>query len=104
MKSDVRTSSRLEFLQYRGGCACLSDLNPFRLAGVPEQSPAEAASVQSWNDALDDLAEASSEQTVEDARERLIAMWKHGRFPPLGHGFQGKNIKNAENIQEEKVI
>lgn len=79
MSSDVLTLPLLEFLQYKAGCTYLSDLRRLdgwqraRLARVLEQIPAGAASIHDWNDALDYLAEAPPELTVEDARARLIA-------------------------------
>ena len=79
MISDTLTLPLLDFLQYKAGCTYLSDLRRpdgwqrARLARVLEQIPAEAASIHDWNDALDYLAEAPPEQTVEDARARLIA-------------------------------
>lgn len=78
MSSDVLTLPLLEFLQYKAGCTYLSDLRRLdgwqraRLARVLEQIPVEAASIHDWNDALDYLAEAPPELTVEDARARLI--------------------------------
>ena len=79
MSSDVLTLPLLEFLQYKAGCTYLSDLRRLdgwqraRLARVLEQIPAGAADLRTWNDALNYLAEAPPELTVEDARARLIA-------------------------------
>lgn len=79
MSSDVLTLPLLEFLQYKAGCTYLSDLRRLdgwqraRLTRILEQIPAGAASIHDWNDALDYLAEAPPELTVEDARARLIA-------------------------------
>lgn len=79
MSSDVLTLPLLEFLQYKAGCTYLSDLRRLdgwqraRLARVLEQIPAGAADLRTWNDALNYLAEAPPELTVEDARVRLIA-------------------------------
>ena len=78
MCDSALTLSLLEFLQYRAGCACLSDLKYIegwqgaRLARILEEVPAEAADLRTWNDALDYLAQAPPEQTAEAARERLI--------------------------------
>lgn len=80
MSSDVLTLPLLEFLQYKAGCTYLSDLRRLdgwqraRLTRILEQIPAGAASIHDWNDALDYLAEAPPELTVEDARARLIAV------------------------------
>ena len=79
MSSDVLTLPLLEFLQYKAGCTYLSDLRRLdgwqraRLTRILEQIPAGAASIHDWNDALEYLAEAPPELTVEDARARLIA-------------------------------
>ena len=79
MRDTPLTLPLLEFLQYRAGCAYLSDLKYIdswqkaRLARVLEEIPAEAADLRTWNDALDYLAQAEPEQTAEDARARLIA-------------------------------
>lgn len=79
MTSDALTLPLLEFLQYKAGCTYLSDLRRLdgwqraRLARVLEQIPAGAADLRTWNDALNYLAEAPPELTVEDARARLIA-------------------------------
>ena len=79
MRNTTLTLPLLEFLQYRAGCAYLSDLKYIdswqkaRLARVLEEIPAEAADLRTWNDALDYLAQAEPEQTAEDARARLIA-------------------------------
>ena len=79
MRTEAPAWPLLEFLQYKAGCTYLSDLRRLdgwqraRLARVLEQIPAGAASIHDWNDALDYLAEAPPELTVEDARARLIA-------------------------------
>ena len=79
MRNTTLTLPLLEFLQYRAGCAYLSDLRYIsgwrraRLARVLEEIPAEAADLRTWNDALDYLAQAGPEQTAETARARLIA-------------------------------
>ena len=79
MRDTPLTLPLLEFLQYRAGCAYLSDLKYIdswqkaRLARVLEEIPAEAADLRTWNDALDYLAQTGPEQTAEDARARLIA-------------------------------
>lgn len=80
MTSDALALPLLEFLQYKAGCTYLSDLRCLdgwqraRLARVLGQIPLEAASIHDWNDALDYLAQTGPEQTVEDARARLIAV------------------------------
>lgn len=79
MRDTPLTLPLLEFLQYRAGCAYLSDLKYIdswqkaRLARVLEEIPAEAADLRTWNDALDYLAQTGPEQIAEDARARLIA-------------------------------
>ena len=79
MTGDTLALPLLEFLQYRAGCAYLSDLRYIgggqqaQLARVLEEIPAETADLRTWNDALDYLAQAEPEQTAEDARARLIA-------------------------------
>ena len=79
MRDTPLTLPLLEFLQYRAGCAYLSDLKYIdswqkaRLARVLEEIPAEAADLRTWNDALDYLAQTGPERTAEDARARLIA-------------------------------
>ena len=79
MSGNAMTLPLLEFMQYKAGCAYLSDLKYIdswqkaRLARVLEEIPAEAADLRTWNDALDYLAQAEPEQTAEDARARLIA-------------------------------
>ena len=79
MRDTPLTLPLLEFLQYRAGCAYLSDLKYIdswqkaRLARVLEEIPAEAADLRTWNDALDYLAQAGPEQIAADARARLIA-------------------------------
>ena len=88
METDVLTLPLLEFLQYKAGCTYLSDLRRLdgwqraRLARVLEQVPAEAADLQTWNDALNYLAQAPPEETAHAARERLISrlMREHRSF------------------------
>ena len=78
MRNTTLTLPLLEFLQYRAGCAYLSDLKYIdswqraRLARVLEKIPAGAAELRTWNDALDYLAQAPPEQAAEDARALLI--------------------------------
>ena len=77
MNSDALTLPLLDFLQYRAGCAYLSDLRYIggwqRLVRALEKIPAEAADLRAWNDALDYLAQAPPAETAETARARLIA-------------------------------
>lgn len=83
MGNRTLTLPLLDFLQYRAGCAYLSDLKyidtwqKVRLARVLEEIPAEAADLRTWNDALDYLAKAPPEQTVENARAQLITELSH---------------------------
>lgn len=78
MCNSTLTLPLLEFLQYKAGCAYLSDLKYIgswqraRLARTLGAVPAEAADLRVWNDALDYLAQAGPEETAEEARERLI--------------------------------
>lgn len=79
MNTDALTLPLLDFLQYKAGCAYLSDLRyisgwqKVQLAHALEKIPAEAADLRTWNDALAYLAQAGPEQTAETARARLIA-------------------------------
>ena len=79
MNSDALTLPLLDFLQYKAGCAYLSDLRYIgawqrqRLVRALEKIPAEAADLRAWNDALDYLAQAPPAETAETARARLIA-------------------------------
>ena len=79
MNSDALTLPLLDFLQYKAGCAYLSDLRYIgawqrqRLVRALEEIPAEAADLRAWNDALDYLAQAPPAETAETARARLIA-------------------------------
>ena len=68
----------LEYLAGRCHCVYLSDLRFLneaqrrRLACEIEAVSADAASLREWNDALEYLTGRSAEQTVEEARKRLI--------------------------------
>ena len=79
MSCGASTLPLLDFLAYKAGGEYLSNLpyasggQKMRLIRTLEQIPAEAASLREWNDALDYLAQAPSEQTAETARARLIA-------------------------------
>ena len=79
MRTEAPAWPLLEFLQSSAGCAYLSDLKfiggwqRIRLARVLERLPADAADLNTWNDALDYLAQAPPAASAEAARERLIA-------------------------------
>ena len=79
MRTEAPAWPLLEFLQSSIGCAYLSDLKfiggcqRIQLARVLERLPADAADLNTWNDALDYLAQAPPGETAEAARERLIA-------------------------------
>lgn len=93
----------LDALSIQAGCMYLSDLNyldkwqRMRLARTLEQLPADAASLEEWNSALQYLAQHPPEETAEAARDRLIQSLFLTDYP-LGH-FVPK--PNTEKQQEE---
>lgn len=68
----------VDALSIQADCMYLSDLRYLdkwqrvRLARILEQLPADAASLEEWNNALQYLAQQSPEETAEAARERLL--------------------------------
>ena len=68
----------VDALSIQADCMYLSDLRYLdkwqrvRLARILEQLPADAASLEEWNNALQYLAQQPPEETAAAARERLI--------------------------------
>ena len=68
----------VDALSIQADCMYLSDLRYLdkwqrvRLARILEQLPADAASLEEWNGALQYLAQQPPEETAEAARERLL--------------------------------
>lgn len=75
MKIDM---SLLDVLTYRLECKYLSDLRHLKylklmqLIHELESIPADAATLEEWNDALNYLAFAPAEERKENARQQLI--------------------------------
>ena len=78
MSGNAMTLPLLEFMQYKAGCAYLSDLRNIggwqrtQLSRALARVPPEDAGLQEWNDALTYLTGAPPEATPQAARERLI--------------------------------
>lgn len=79
----VKDESKLplvDYLAYKIGCEYISDLpravgsRPMQLLQTLNRTPAEAAPLEEWNDALYYLVGASSEETAQAARTRLIKL------------------------------
>lgn len=72
----------LDYMAYRAGCACLSDLHALtpvqraRLGRLVDRLPPEAAPLREWNDAAAYLTGCGPADSPEQAKAALSA-WLH---------------------------
>lgn len=93
MNSTTLTLSLLEFLAWRAGCQYLSDLHFLDgwqrtlLARAVREIHPENACLHEWNDALEYLAHAPPETTVQEAPAKLVKL--------LMSGHKNKGVENG---------